>query len=386
MAARFGQIRAPAEGLVRRVAVGIIHRIHFDAFIGGLSNHLYEIEHRYLGFFIPDVVGLSGRSFVEHLDESRNRIHHITKSSRLVARSVHMQGSAADNAAGEIRKYPVVPLPHSRSVDIERTHDLAADAEIFMVDPAKGLAQTLALVVAGARTEGGDVAPVALGRGNIAGLRIAVDFRGTEKQKLRLVRPGDLEHVLGSPNGDLERFERVFAVVVRTRDAGGVENVVDGFGGVERLDDVVLDEGVALFEFGLLGARFARRDQVIDGDQFAWTREYLLVEKAENGRKVPSEKSAPSRQKDRLALKGAGRFAKPFENLVNIPIETEGFHFLDHPQFWKRNDKTPAGFGKRFMLGHNRLGKIPCQDQKIIGTAIIGRRNGQNRNMISGRI
>jgi hypothetical protein len=138
------------------------------------------------------------------------------------------------------------------------------------------LGAAFALVVAGARTDGVDVAPVVLGLG-VDG-RVAVDFAGRGLENLGFDALGQAEHVDGAVHAGFGGLHGVELVVDRRGRAGQVIDLVDF--DIEREGDVVAHqlEIRVVEEMGdvVLGAG----EEVVETDDVVAFGEQTLAEMA----------------------------------------------------------------------------------------------------------
>ena len=111
-----------------------------------------------------------------------------------------------------------------RPVGVEDAHHLDARLVLAVVVEEQRLGAALALVVAGARPQSVDVAPVILGLGMDAG--VAIDLAGGGLEDLGPGALGQAQHVDGAEHAGLGRLH-------------GVELVVDGRGGAGQVVDLV---------------------------------------------------------------------------------------------------------------------------------------------------
>ena len=126
----------------------------------------------------------------------------------------------------EVGHDPTVVQPEPRSIDVEGPHDRDRQAVEPVVGHAERLREPLRLVVARARADARDVAPVVLGRRDTLGRRIAVDLARAEEQEARDALPArQVEQPACPADVHVDRLERPLAVPRRRCDARAVDDV-----------------------------------------------------------------------------------------------------------------------------------------------------------------
>ena len=109
-----------------------------------------------------------------------------------------------------------------------------------MVQTAIRLAQPFRLIITRSRPDARDIAFVGLGGWNKIGIRITVNFTRTEKQNtLRGRIFGMLQQILYTKNRPFNRFEWIFFVIQRRRDASGMNQKVSAQFGGKRQPDIM---------------------------------------------------------------------------------------------------------------------------------------------------
>ena len=125
----------------------------------------------------------------------------------------------------EVRHHAAVVGMHARAVGVEDARDLDAQLVLAVVVEEQRLGAALALVVAGARADRIDVAPVGLGLR--MDRRVAVDLAGRGLEDPALQALGQAQHVDGAVHAGLGRLHRIVLVVDRRGRAGQVVDLVD---------------------------------------------------------------------------------------------------------------------------------------------------------------
>ena len=140
----------------------------------------------------------------------------------------------------KLGRHAAVVEPHPRAVGVEDPDDPRLHAVIAVIGHGDRLGEPLGLVVAAARADRVDVAPVVFALG--VDLGIAVDLRRAGQQEPGVLRLGQPERVVGSQRADLERRDRMRQVIDGAGRAGEMQDVVHRAVDLDRLGDVVLDE------------------------------------------------------------------------------------------------------------------------------------------------
>ena len=104
---------------------------------------------------------------------------------------------------------------HARAIGVEDPRHLDAQLVLAVIVEEQRLGAALAFVVAGARADRIDVAPVVLGLRMDMG--VAIDLAGRGLEDLRLHPLGQAQHVDGAMDAGLGRLHRIVLVVDRAR-------------------------------------------------------------------------------------------------------------------------------------------------------------------------
>ena len=126
---------------------------------------------------------------------------------------------------------------------------------------------------------------------------VAIDFAGTEIKNPGTVIARKFEQILGAGGGDFQRFERVLAVVVRARDAGGMNDEVVTLVRLKRLDNVVLPVAEPVAATGQR-ALFLCGDQTVEHGNRARLVQMLSIEAVEHRGEIMSQKAETARDQN----------------------------------------------------------------------------------------
>lgn len=171
-------------------------------------------------------------------DESLDEVGDVLKGSCLLARPVHREATPLQRLADKVRYYASIVDVHPRSVGVEDSGDANLKAFLLGVGVRQRLRHPLSLVVAGARPDWVDVAPVRL-RLRMDG-RVAVDLTGGGDQNATGDPLCKAQHVDRSHGVRLDRLNRIEHVVRRTGRTGQVVDLI--YLDVQRIDDVMVEE------------------------------------------------------------------------------------------------------------------------------------------------
>src|SRR3989344_4230558 len=157
-------------------------------------------------------------------DEALDHVVHIAERTRLLAVAIDGDRLSLERLGDEVRRHTPVVRVHAAAISIENTRDLDAQVVLAAVIEKKRFGAAFALVVAGAKTDRIDIAPVTLGLWMHCG--IAIDLAGRGLEGLRLHALGEPEHVDRAVHAGLGRLHRIELVVDRRSRAGQVVDLV----------------------------------------------------------------------------------------------------------------------------------------------------------------
>ena len=167
-----------------------------------------------------------------------DQIVDIAERARLLAVAVDRDVLAAQAWHDEIGHHAAVVGVHARAVGVEDAHHLDAQPVLAAIVEKQRFGAALALVVAGARPDRIDVAPVFFGLRMHGG--IAIDLRGRGLQDLGPSALGEAEHVDRADDAGLGRLHRIELIMDRRGRAGEIVDLVDL--DIERKRDVVAQQ------------------------------------------------------------------------------------------------------------------------------------------------
>src|SRR5262249_30985232 len=108
---------------------------------------------------ITEVHGL-GKVGMKQTDDSLDEVGNKAEAARLLALTVDGQGFAHERLSHEVRKHATVVEPHAGTVRVENADDPRLHRVEAVVSHRDGFGKPLSFVVAAARANGIDVAPV----------------------------------------------------------------------------------------------------------------------------------------------------------------------------------------------------------------------------------
>ena len=239
----------------------------------------------------------------DHLGWARHQPHQpvdqivdIAEGARLAAVAIDGDRLVEQRLYDEVRHHAPVLAVHARTIGVEDARHLDRHAGLAVIVEEQRLGGALALVVAGARADRVDVAPIFLGlrmRG-----RVAIDLAGRGLQDLASQPLGEAEHVDRAVHRGLQRLDRVVLVVDRRGRTGEVVDLVDL--DIEREADVVAQELEARIGVQMVDVALGRRKQIVGADDLM----ALLEQPVDQMR---AEEAGSARHKDALAAVGYGR-------------------------------------------------------------------------------
>ncbi|MPM00811.1 hypothetical protein SDC9_47043 [bioreactor metagenome] len=163
---------------LQRVVLRQRHMHERAARAGQLKHHPRQLEHGELARIAEVHRGEDRMLPLRRLHQHLQRVDHIrdiAERPRLQAVAIDRQRLATDRLHDEVRHHAPVLRVHPRTVGIENPGDADVHPLRAMGFVEQRLGSTLALVIAGARANGVDVAAVALGLRAAVG--IAIDLR-----------------------------------------------------------------------------------------------------------------------------------------------------------------------------------------------------------------
>lgn len=234
-----GGVRSSSEGIIlrkilvddadplgERVALFLLHFLD-NVLKSAVAQHHATYPDSLGKFKNRELVVVShiDRSSFRSVHEENQPIHEIVnilEGSGLTTVTVNGHVLPLERLNNKVGDDTAVVRVHSRAKSVEDTGDPDVDIVLPLVTVGKGLGDTLAFVVAGTDTDAVDIAPVFLSL-RVLGW-VTVNFRGRGDEEPGLGSLGETEHVKGTLERGLERFDRVVLVV---RGRSGAGQVVD---------------------------------------------------------------------------------------------------------------------------------------------------------------
>jgi hypothetical protein len=168
-------------------------------------------------------------------DEAFDQIVDEAERPGLVAVAVDRYRFVAQGLHDEVGHDPAVMGMHARPIGVEDAGDPDIEVVLTVIVEEQRFGAALAFVVAGARPDRVDIAPVSLRLGMDAG--IAVDFAGRGLKNPRFHPLGQTQHVDGAMHAGLDRLDRIELIVDRRGWTGKIEDLVHF--DIKRKGDVV---------------------------------------------------------------------------------------------------------------------------------------------------
>src|SRR5580658_9785901 len=153
---------------------------------------------------------------------------------------------------------------HARAVSIEYSNDLDLGSMLALIVEEERLGASLALIIAGPRTDWVHVSPIAFALW--MNRRVSVDLGGRGLQDWRSEALGEAQHVDRPQNAGLGGLDRVELVMHRRR---GTRQVIDGVHfDIERKRDVVPEDLEAAIAEQVLYIPARPCEKIVDTENF----------------------------------------------------------------------------------------------------------------------
>lgn len=232
--AGLGDVGAAALGVVFGEGVE-------DDFRGGggeVFDVAGEFEHGHFG----GVAEVDGEAFVAEAeaDEAIDEVGDVAEAAGLFAGAEDGNGLAAEGLAEEGGDDAAVVEFHAGAEGVEDAGDGGGEVVGAMEGHGEGFGVAFGFVVAGAGTDGVDVAPIGFALGVFEG--VAVTFRGGGEEEAGVPEAGGVEELEGAFAAGAEGFDGVREIVAGAGRGGEVHDDISGVEGGEGLGDVVVDE------------------------------------------------------------------------------------------------------------------------------------------------
>ena len=151
---------------------------------------------------------------------------------------------------------------HARAVGVENPRHLDPQFVLPPIIEEQSFGAALAFIIARARADRIDVAPVVLGLRMHVG--IAIDFRGRGLENFRLHALGETQHVDGAVHAGLGRLHRVVLVVDGRGRTGEIVDLVDLE--IDREGHVVADQFEVLVVEQMLDIGARAGEKIVEAD------------------------------------------------------------------------------------------------------------------------
>ena len=198
-------------------------------------------------------------------------------------------GSPAQRLHDEIGHHAPVGGVHARAVGVEDPRDLDLELVLAVIIEEQGLGAALALVIAAARADRVDVAPIVFGLR--VDRRIAIDFAGRCLEDPRVEPLGQPQHVDRAVDRGLGRLDRIVLIMDRRRGAGEIVDFVDL--DIERQGHVVAHE----LELRMAGEM---RDIVLGAGEQIVDAQHVVPAAEQGSHRCEPRKPAPPVTRTRL--------------------------------------------------------------------------------------
>ena len=276
-AARLVDIRATALRIVRQIfAVLTLGVGHFTLIAKDVAACL-DIDFSKLGDTYLRLLNTDVEIVVcamEHdLQIAADAVGDIAECACRTSVGENLDVAAFHHVEGEVSRYTLVADAHARAIVVEWPHDTYRHVVFLCEEHAHRLTEALALIVAGTRPRGADVAVVILRGRHMSGIGIAVELtRREEEEALHAPLLVEVEQTAQTPDVGVERLDRVFAVEHRRGDTCHVDDEV-GLAGSRHIlylvfDDVKLLDVEALVGFHRLYPAGIAEHEIVERNDF----------------------------------------------------------------------------------------------------------------------
>ena len=210
---------------------------------------------------------------IHHARQTFDQVIDIAERSRLRTVAKHGDVSIEQGLDDEARDHTSVIGVGPGAIGIEDAYDFDWQAVLPPIIEEQCLGTTLALIVAGARTNRIDVAPI--GFGLWVDCRVAVDLAGRGLQYLDLEPLGEAKHVDRANHAGLGGLNGIFLVVDGRCRTCEVKNLVHL--DEQRVRNVVTQQLKPLVIEKMLDIAPRAREKIIDAQDLLPPRQELLT-------------------------------------------------------------------------------------------------------------
>jgi len=302
----------------------------------------------------------------KHAEKHLDRVIDIAERTRVTAIPVDRKRFFAKRMLDKVREYPVIVRPDPGTVNIERPYHLDRHSVDIPESFAHRFTEPLGFVIAGPRSDHGNIPAVIFRRRHMLVIRIAINLAGTGKKKtFHLLFARELEHIPCADGPDIHGLDRELGVIDRRGDPRGMDQIIDLFIRLERFDHIVFLECQMIVRKDLL---LVSGDEIVQEDRRKFLFQDFLIEVTEKQDDVIPKKTACSRHKEGL----------PFE-MLELVLEVLGELddvFLD-------DLRTVKPLMMRLCLGHvfpSFPGGMPISPKMSCDYSLIGVSHS-NKNM-----
>ena len=202
------------------------------------------------------------------------RVVDVAERAGLAAVAVDRDRLALQGLDDEIRDHAAVVRVHARAVGVEDARDLDLELVLAPIVEEQRLGAALALVIARARPDRIDVAPIVLRLRMDGG--VAVDLRGRGLEDPAFEALGEAQHVDGAVHAGLGRLHGVVLVVDGRGRAGEIVDFIDL--DIEREGHVVTHELEARVAEQVLDVALGAGEKIIDADDVVAVGDQAIAE------------------------------------------------------------------------------------------------------------
>ena len=193
-----------------------------------------------------------------------DEVGHVTERARLRACAEDGDRLVRKCLTDERRNNATIVEPHARAVGVEDANDPRRDVMFAMIRHREGFGETLGFIVATARADGADVAPVILSLRMHE--RIAVDFGCGRDEEASFLKFCEAKCLVSAERADLHRLDGDLEVIKRAGGRSEMPDVIHRAFEKDELGHVLLDEPEIFVPAEMVDVIHAAGDKIVQPD------------------------------------------------------------------------------------------------------------------------
>ncbi len=238
-----------------------------------LEDEFGKLEHGELAG-VAEVHRADALLLLHEAEESLDKVVDEAEGAGLRAVTVDGQIISLKGLNDEVGDDTPVIGQHARTIGVEDADDADIDSILAVVVEEESLCGTLALVVAGAKSDRVDITPVGLLLGMHGGVAVHLGGGGLEDTGLHAL--GETEAVDRPDHGGLHGLDGVVLVVQGRCGTGQIVDAVDLE--LEGVDDVMAHQFKAGIALEVLDVGLATGEEVVETDDFVTLTDQAVTE------------------------------------------------------------------------------------------------------------